>query len=89
MIILYLPVTVLYYNKPFPSYPKNLFQSEAKCKAIDMEMSFDCHANTTYFQKKGFDLSLVRFESESFLNVEMVYLMTAQKHSKGVLIWED
>ena len=35
MIILCLPVTVLYYNTPFPSYLKPLFQSEAKCKAIE------------------------------------------------------
>ena len=31
-----------------------LFQSEAKCEAIDMNMIFYSHANRTYFHKKGF-----------------------------------
>ena len=39
--------------------PKPLFQSEAKCEAIDMKMSFYSHANKTHFpQNKGFALSL-------------------------------
>jgi len=33
-----------------------LFQSEAKCKAIDM--IFYSHANKIHFQKKGFELVL-------------------------------
>ena len=42
------------------SYPKCnlLFQSEAKCNAIDMNINiFSC--NKTHFQKKGFALNLV------------------------------
>ena len=43
-------------NKPFPSCPKPLFESEAKCEVIDMK---------TYFHKKGFALRLV-FEVRVF-----------------------
>ena len=38
---------------------KPLFQSEAKCEAIDMKMIFNYDANKTHFQNKGFALSLV------------------------------
>ena len=38
---------------------KPLFQSEAECEAIDMEMIFYSHTNKTHFHKKGFALSLV------------------------------
>ena len=46
-------------NSPFPSFLKPLFQSEAKCKAIDMEIIFYFHVNLTHFYKKGFALRLV------------------------------
>ena len=46
-------------NSPFPSLPKSLLQSEAKCKAIDMKMIFYFHVNLTHFHKKGFALRLV------------------------------
>ena len=46
-------------NSPFPSFLKPLFQSEAKCKAIDMKMIFYFHVNLTHFHKKGFALRLV------------------------------
>ena len=39
--------------------PKPLFQNEAECEAIDMEMIFYSHKNKTHFHKKGFALSLV------------------------------
>ena len=39
--------------------PEPLFQSEAKCEAIDMKMIFHSHANKTHFQNKGFALSHV------------------------------
>ena len=38
---------------------KPLFQNEAECEAIDMEMIFYSHTNETHFHKKGFALSLV------------------------------
>ena len=41
-------------NWPFPSYLKPLFQSEAKCEAIDGKMIFHCHENKTHFHKKSF-----------------------------------
>ena len=46
-------------NRPFPSSKKSHFQSETKCEAIDMKMSFNYDANKTHFQNKGFALSLV------------------------------
>ena len=46
-------------NRPFPSSKKSHFQSEAKCEAIDMKMSFHYDANKTHFHNKGFALSLV------------------------------
>ena len=45
--------------RPFPSVPKPLFQSEAKCEAIDMKRIFNYHANKTHFHNKGFAPSLV------------------------------
>ena len=36
-----------------------MFQSEAKCRAIDMKMIFYFHANKTEFCNKDFVLSLV------------------------------
>ena len=48
-----------YWNRPFPSSKKSLFQSEAKCEAIDMKMIFNYDANKTHFHNKGFALSLV------------------------------
>ena len=46
-------------NRLFQSCPKPLFQSEAKCEAIDMKMISYSHANKTHFHKKGFTLGLV------------------------------
>ena len=46
------------YNGPFPSVPKPLFQSEAKCEVFDMKMIYYSHANKTHFYQKGFALSL-------------------------------
>ena len=43
----------------FPCRPKPLFQSEAKCEAIDVKMISYSHANKTHFHKKGFELSLL------------------------------
>ena len=47
--------------------PKPLFQSEAKCEAIDMKMSFYSHANKTH-------LASAHFGSKSFWNSEMVHV---------------
>jgi len=46
-------------NRPFSSCLKPLFQSEGKCKAIDMEIIFYFHANETHIHNKGFAFSLV------------------------------
>ena len=45
-------------NRPFQNYPKRLFQSEAKCEAIDVKMIFIIMHIQTHFLKKGFALSL-------------------------------
>ena len=42
------------WNGPFPICLKPLFQSEAKCEAIDMKNIFYPHANKTYFHNKDF-----------------------------------
>ena len=41
----------------FPSYPKPLFQNEAKCEAIDIKMIFYSLAIEIHFLKKGFTLT--------------------------------
>ena len=46
-------------NTLFPNCFKPLFQSEAKCKAIDMKRIFHSHANKTHYHKNGFTLGLV------------------------------
>ena len=45
--------------RPFSSFKKSHFQSEAKCEAIDMKMIFNYYANISHFYNKGFALSLV------------------------------
>ena len=42
-------------NKPFLSCPNAFFQSNAKCKAIDMNFNdfIYSHANKTHFHEKG------------------------------------
>ena len=46
-------------NRPFPSSPGPLFQSEGRCSAFDMEIIFHSHANKTHFHKKGCAPSLI------------------------------
>ena len=46
-------------NRPFSRCLKLLFQSEAKCEAIDMITILYSHANKIHFHEKGFVLSLV------------------------------
>ena len=41
-------------NRLFSSCPKPLFQSEATCEVIDVEMIFYSQANQTHFNQKGF-----------------------------------
>ena len=63
-------------KRPFLSFLVPLFQSEAKCEAIDMNMIFYSHANRTHFHiftRKG--LHLPRFEIESFWKSEIAYLI--------------
>ena len=45
-------------NRPFASCLKHLFQSEAKCEAIDMKMILYGHENRIHFHNEGFALSL-------------------------------
>ena len=51
---------VNHFNSPSPSCFKPLFQSEAKCEAIDLKMIFNFHAQKTHFPNKGFALSLMK-----------------------------
>ena len=43
--------------RPFPSFPKPLFQSKAKYKASDMKVSFYSDEDETYYHKKDFLLA--------------------------------
>ena len=43
---------------PFLSRPKPVFQSEAKCKAVNKKMIFYSHAKKAHSRKKGFTLVL-------------------------------
>ena len=45
-------------KRPFLSYLKPLFQNEAKCETIKMNMIFNSHVNLTHFHTKGFTPSL-------------------------------
>ena len=47
-------------NGPFASFPKPLFQSEAKCEAIDVNMILYSTANKLHFPWKDFARSLER-----------------------------
>ena len=47
-------------NRPFPSFPKPLFQSEANCEAIDVNMILYSTANKLHFPWKDFACSLER-----------------------------
>ena len=46
-------------NRPFPSSPGPLFQTEGRCWAFDMEIIFNSPANKTHFHKKGCAPSLI------------------------------
>ena len=45
-------------NRPFPSFPRPLYQNKVKCSAFDAEMIFHSHANKTHFHKKACALGL-------------------------------
>ena len=51
------------------SCPKPLFQSEAKCGALDMKKILCSRANKTHFQKKGFTLILACFSSKKQIHI--------------------
>ena len=51
----------------FPSSPHPLFQSEAKCKAIDMKMILYSHANKTHFPRKVLHCAVSLFWKGEFL----------------------
>ena len=61
---------------PFPSCPKPLFQSEAKCElkceAIDIKMCFFFLMQINSFAQERF-FTQVRFESESLGITEMAF----------------
>ena len=51
------------YYRPFPSYLKPLFESEAKCEAIDTKTVF--HSRGKLISQERFG-TYARFESDSF-----------------------
>ena len=46
-------------NRPFPSFPRSLFQDEGRCSAFDTEIIFHSHAKKNNFHKKGCAPSLI------------------------------
>ena len=66
------PKTVTWCNRPFPSFPRPLYQKYVKCSAFDMEMIFYSHANKTHFHKKGSALGLI-LKVKGFWNSEVAY----------------
>lgn len=71
-------------NRPFPSCPRPLFQREAKCKTIDMNMIIYFQANEIHFYKKGFTLGLVLkvrvWNSENGYCSGLAQLSTKKQH---------
>ena len=45
-------------NRPFPRFPRPLYQNKIKCSAFDAEMIFHSHANKIHFHKKACALGL-------------------------------
>ena len=60
------------YYRPFPSSLGPPYQSEVKCSAFEMEMSFHSHATKTHFHKNGL-CTWPHFEVEGFWNSEVAY----------------
>ena len=57
-------------NTPFPSWLKPLFQSEAKCEAIDM--IFYSHENKTRFHNKGLEKqAVIKLGGQGYINVDL------------------
>ena len=57
-------------NRPFPSWLKPLFQSEAKCEAIDM--IFCSHENKTRFHNKGLEKqAVIKLGGQGYINVDL------------------
>ena len=48
-----------FWNRPFPSSPRPLFENEGRRSAFDMDITFRFHANITHFHKKGCAPSLI------------------------------
>ena len=69
-------ICIFFINRPLSIFFKPLFQSEAKCEAIDMKMSkTDFHK----FSQQRF-CSYPRFERGSFWNLEMAYFNKKDYH---------
>ena len=80
----------------FPSCLKPLFQSEAKCDAIDTNMILYSRVNEAHFQKKSCALSLVVYKPRElikkfltiqhflpFLTIQLYHLSTVQTSHKA------
>ena len=83
-------------TRRFPSYLKPLFQSEAKCDAIDTNMILYSRVNEAHFQKKCCALSLVVYKPRElitkfltiqhflpFLTIQLYHLSTVQTSHKA------
>ena len=68
--------------RPFPSWPKPLFQSEAKSKAIDMKIVFYCHAKKIVFTRNVLHLAL--FWKWEFLELGNSLSSIPLRHNKKI-----
>ena len=65
-------------NRPFPSFPKPLSQSEANWEARDIEIILYSRANKSHFtsvHKKGFAFTLVLKVRIFFCNSEIAFMI--------------
>ena len=72
-------------NWPFPSFPKPLFQSEAKLEAIDMKMIFLFPCKHNSLSQERFR-NYARFESEGFC-MEPEHYLCADWCDQGLTAW--
>ena len=69
-------------SRPFPSWLKPLFQSEAKCEAIDM--IFYSHENKTRFHNKGLEKqAVIKLGGHGYINVDLHVTTTLRCSQKN------
>ena len=76
------------FNRPFPSFFKPRYESEAKCKVFVVKISFHSYANKTNFRMKIFPLSLafiVRFTATRKWPIEELVVKPCLENSGAAI----